>query len=148
MERQAQDFPGLVVTYLESAFGAQTQGRNQRTRSKFAFVIGMPPDGVVAVSIEIGQHAVAGKDPGGLDAVFQRQQIMRPGQRVMCYAGVAIVRCGDAVPGRQPGNTDTSASDEKRLLLPLEATHKDREPFAGHPGRQKAFVVVNFTISI
>lgn len=135
MKRQSQDFPGLVVTYLESAFGAQAQGRNQRTWSKFAFVVGMPPDGVAAVPIEVGQYAVAGKSSGGLDAVFQRQQIFRPGQRVMCYTGVAIFRCCAAVPGCQPGNIDTSASDEKRLLLPLEATHKDRKPFGGHPGR-------------
>lgn len=126
MKRQAQDFTGKVVAYLEDAFGAQAQGGNQRVGSKFALVIGMPADRVIAVAIEVGQQTVERGSTKSFDMVFQCEQGLIPGQRVMSRAGIAIFGLRMPVPSREPGRPDTATRNEQRFFLPLEIPHQFR----------------------
>ena len=74
-----------------------------------ALIVGMPAHAVLAVAVEIQQHAVERLSGSLFGSLLDGSQLVGPRQRLVDDAGIGMRRSGVTVPGRQPGEIDVAA---------------------------------------
>src|SRR5690606_28180420 len=126
--------PTTAGLQLESAGRAQGYRGDDGVRAQLFFIVRMPGHAILAVAIQVAEHAGEVLAREFLQPLADTCQLRGPGQGLQANAGIAISGARVAIPGLQAGNGKDPALDANLLLTPLQAEGQLLEQAVGLSG--------------
>lgn len=100
-------------------FRAERQRSDKRLFAQFPFIIRMPTDAIVAVSVQINQYRIKGEIQARLDLRSYIGQQNRPWSGLQQVVAIAVSNPRIGVPGLQSGQDKLTSGDGIPVIGPV-----------------------------